>query len=109
LSSSPEHPAVKHTVWYKYFNPSWMLAPYYAGTSDASMISSLPLTGTGLGANPANGFAFAWLDRRFGPNRNGHNIAVLHGELPTTPATYAREARMEGKTQLRYWSTASGR
>jgi hypothetical protein len=81
-----------------------MLAPYYAGTSDASMISSLPLTGTGLGANPANGFAFAWLDRRFGPNRNGHNIAVLHGELPTTPATYAREARMQGKTQLRYWS-----
>ena len=27
LSSSPEHPAVKDTVWYKYFNPSWMLAP----------------------------------------------------------------------------------
>jgi len=67
LSSSPEHPAVKNTVWYKYFNPSWMLAPYYAGTSDASLISSLPLTGSGLGANPANGFAFAWLDRRFGP------------------------------------------
>ena len=104
LSSSSEHPAVKDTVWYKYFNPSWMLAPYYAGTSDASLISSLPLTGTGLGANPANGFAFAWLDRRFGPNHHGHNIAVLHGELPTTPATYAGEARMKGGTQLRYWS-----
>ena len=67
LSSSPEHPAVKHTAWYKYFNPSWMLAPYYAGTSDASMISTLPLVGTGLGANPANGYVFTWLDRRFGP------------------------------------------
>lgn len=104
LSSSPEHPAVKHTVWYKYFNPSWMLAPYYAGTSDASMISSLPVTGTGLGANPANGFALAWLDRRFGPNHNGHNIAVLHGKLPTTPATYAGESKMQRGMQLRYWS-----
>jgi hypothetical protein len=104
LSSSPEHPAVKQTVWFKYFNPSWLLAPYYAGTSDASMISSLPLTGTGLGANPANGFAFAWLDRRFGPNHNAHNIAVLRGKLPTTPATYAGEKIMQGGTQLRYWS-----
>jgi hypothetical protein len=104
LSSSPEHPAVKNTVWYKYFNPSWMLAPYYAGTSDASLISSLPLTGTGLGANPANGFALAWLDRRFGPNQHGHNIVVLHGKLPTTPATYAGEARTQGGTQLRFWS-----
>jgi hypothetical protein len=104
LSSSPEHPAVKDAVWYKYFNPQWMLAPYYAGTSDASMISSLPTTGTGLGANPANGFALTWLDRRFGPNHEGHNIAVLTGKLPTTPATYAGEAKMQGGTQLRFWS-----
>jgi hypothetical protein len=104
LSSSPEHPAVKHAVWYKYFNPSWMLAPYYAGTSNAKLISSLALSGTGLGANPANGFAFAWLDRRFGPNHHGHNIVVLHGKLPTTPATYAGEATMQGGKQLRYWS-----
>src|SRR6202034_100509 len=91
-------------VWYKYFTPSWLLAPYYAGTSDASMISSLPLVGTGLGANPANGYVFTWLDRRFGPNHDGHNIAVLRGELPTTPATYAGEAKMQGGTDLRYWS-----
>jgi hypothetical protein len=103
LSSSPEHPAVAQPVWYKYFNPFWMLAPYYAGTSDASMIGSLSLTGTGLGANPANGYVFTWLDRRFGPNHDGHNVAVLHGELPTTPATYADEAKMQGG-QLRYWS-----
>jgi hypothetical protein len=104
LSSSPEHPAVKQAVWYKYFNPQWMLAPFYAGTSDANLISSLPVTGTGLGANPANGFAMTWLDRRFGPNHHGHNIAVLHGKLPTTPATYAGEAKMQSGTQLRYWS-----
>jgi hypothetical protein len=104
LSSSPEHPAVPDPVWYKYFTPAWLLAPYYAGTADASMISSLPLVGTGLGANPANGYVFTWLDRRFGPNHDGHNIAVLHGELPTTPATYAGEAKMQGRTQLRYWS-----
>ncbi len=104
LSKSPEHPAVKNPVWYKYFGPSWLLAPYYAGTSDASMISTLPLTATGLGANPANGYVFTWLDRSFGPNHHGHNIAVLHGELPTTPATYAGESRMQRNTQLRYWS-----
>lgn len=103
LSSSPEHPAVAKPVWYKYFTPAWLLAPYYAGTSDANMISSLPLIGTGLGANPANGYVFTWLDRRFGPNHGGHNIAVLHGKLPTTPATYAGESKMQGG-QLRYWS-----
>jgi hypothetical protein len=107
LSTSPEHPAVKRAAWYKYFGPSWMLAPYYAGTSDASLISKLPLTATGLGANPANGYVFTWLDRTFGPNRHGHNIAVLHGELPSTPATYAGEARMQGGTQLRYWSVCN--
>jgi hypothetical protein len=104
LSTSREHPAVAKPVWYKFFTPAWMLAPYYAGTSDASKIASLPLVGTGLGANPANGYVFTWLDRRFGPNHNAHNIAVLHGELPTTQATYAGEARMQGGTQLRYWS-----
>jgi hypothetical protein len=108
LSSSPEHPAVAKPVWYKYFGPSWLLAPYYAGTSDANLISSLPLTATGLGANPANGYVFTWLDRRFGPNHSGQNIAVLHGELPTTPATYAGEAKMQGRTQLRYWSLCNG-
>jgi hypothetical protein len=103
LSSSPEHPALKRAVWFKYFTPQWLYAPFYAGTSDASMISQLPLVGTGLGANPANGYVFTWLDRTFGPKANGHNIAVLHGELPTTPATYAGEAKMTGG-QLRYWS-----
>ncbi len=107
LSKSPEHPAVERPVWYKYFGPSWLLAPYYAGTSDASMISTLPLTATGLGANPANGYVFTWLDRSFGPNHDGHNIAVLHGKLPTTPATYAGESRMQGGTQLRYWSVCN--
>jgi hypothetical protein len=104
LSKSPEHPAVPKPVWYKYFNPGWLLAPYYADTSDANLISSLPTTRTGLGANPANGYVFTWLDRTFGPNHHGHNIAVLHGELPTTPPSYAGEAKNAGGTQLRYWS-----
>jgi hypothetical protein len=103
LSASPEHPAVAKPVWYKYFTPEWLLAPFYAGTSDASKIASLPLVGTGLGANPANGYVFTWLNRTFGPKHNGHNIVVLHGKLPTTPATYAGEATM-GSGQLRYWS-----
>src|SRR6202035_5435653 len=104
MSKSPEHPATRSAAWYKYFGPSWLLAPYYAGTSDASMISRLPLTASGLGANPANGYVFTWLDRRFGPNHSADNIAVLHGKLPTTPATYAGEGRTQGSTQLRYWS-----
>jgi hypothetical protein len=107
-SSSPEHPATAPAVWYKYFGPLWLMAPYYAGTSDAGLISSLPLHTTGLGANPANGYVFTWLDRRFGPNRHGHNIAVLRGKLPTTPATYLGESTMQGGTQLRYWSLCNG-
>jgi hypothetical protein len=39
LSTSPEHPAVTPAVWYKYFGPAWLLAPYYADTNDASLIS----------------------------------------------------------------------
>ena len=102
---SPEAPAVDPTAWYKYFSPAWMEAPYLAGTPQASQIAALPTTGTGLGANPANGYVFAWLNRAFGPNHNDHNIAVLHGEFPTTPATYAGEATMPtAATQLRYWS-----
>ncbi len=108
LSTSPQHPAVKPTTWYKYFGPAWLLAPYYAGTSQAGKIATLPLTTTGLGANPANAYVFAWLDRSFGPDRNGHNIAVMHGKLPTTPATYAGESRMQRATQLRYWSACNG-
>jgi hypothetical protein len=104
LSDSPQHPAVEQAAWYKYFGPAWMLAPYYAGTSQEEMISTLPLTSTGLGANPANGYVFSWLDRSFGPNGHGHNIAVLHGKLPTTPATYAGNHRMQRNAQLRYWS-----
>ena len=104
LSKSPEHPAVDPTVWYKYWTPQRLFEPFYAGTSLAGQIPSLPTKGTGLGANPANNYVTAWLDRTFGPNHNGHNIAVLHGKLPSTPATYAGEARMQGGTQLRYWS-----
>ena len=108
LSTSQQHPAVNPVTWYKYFGPAWLLAPYYAGTSQASQIATLPLTATGLGANPANGYVLTWLDRSFGPDRNGHNIAVMHGKLPTTPATYAGEPRMQRGTQLRYWSACTG-
>lgn len=33
---------------------------------------------------------------------------MLHGELPTTPATYGGEPRMQSGTQLRYWSMCNG-
>jgi hypothetical protein len=104
MSSSPTHPAVDPVQWYKYWTPQRLLEPYYAGTTLQSDIATLPTTGTGLGANPANGYVTAWLDRTIGPNPDGHNIAVLHGKLPTTPATYNGEAKMQGGTQLRYWS-----
>jgi hypothetical protein len=104
LSSSPTQPAVDPTVWYKYFAPGRLIESYYVGTPLQSLIPGLPTGGTGLGANPANGYVGAWLDRSFGPNRRGDNIAVLRGKLPTTPATYAGEARMASGTQLRYWS-----
>jgi hypothetical protein len=104
LSSSPTQPAVNPPVWYKYFAPGRLIESYYVGTPLASRIPGLPISGTGLGANPANGYVGAWLDRSFGPNRHGDNIAVLRGELPTTPATYAGESRMAFGTQLRYWS-----
>ncbi|MGZ4325590.1 MAG: hypothetical protein ACXVV5_26455 [Solirubrobacteraceae bacterium] len=104
LSSSPTQPAVNPPRWYKYFTPQRLIQAYYERTPLASLIPGLPTTGTGLGANPANGYVGTWLDRTFGPNRSGDNIAVLRGKLPTTPATYAGERKMASGTQLRYWS-----
>jgi hypothetical protein len=101
---SPQAPAVAKTTWYKYFTPAWLEAPYLAGTPQADKIAALPLVGTGLGANPANGYVFAWLNRSFGPDKKGHNIAVITAKLPTTPATYGGAAKMARSSQLRYWS-----
>ncbi|HZE18043.1 MAG TPA: hypothetical protein VE197_21410 [Mycobacterium sp.] len=98
------NPAVNPPVWYKSIGNDWWLAPYWAGTPLAYKIAALPFgTSFGLAANPASSYAFTWLDRDFGPNRNGRNIAVLRGRLPTTPDTYFRNRTMQGGTQLRYW------
>jgi hypothetical protein len=103
-SNSPTQPAVQPAAWLKYFTPGRLIAPYLVGTPMEGQIAGLPTVGTGLGANPANAYTMAWLDRSFGPNPDGHNIAVMRGTLPTTPATYAGEPKMAGKAQLRYWS-----
>ena len=51
-----------------------------------------------------NAYVSTSIDRRFGPFPDGHNVVVLHGKLPTTPATFRRDPLMQGGTQLRYWS-----
>lgn len=103
LSPKETHPAVDPAVWYRFFGPARLQEPFYAGTAKADLIPSLPIADTVYGVNLANAYVYTWLDRTFGPRDDGHNIAVLKGKMPTTPATYRGESKQPRK-QLRYWS-----
>ena len=45
----------------------------------------------------------AYVNRNLGPAPNRHNVLVLRGKLPTTPATYSGDAKMQSGVQMRYW------
>lgn len=55
-------------------------------------------------ANKDNQYISTYLDRRFGPVADGHNIAVLRGKMPVVPATLQRTPFVPGGTEMRYWS-----
>ena len=100
------HPATDPIRWYRFFNTQRLLEPFYAGTSKANLIASLPSTITGgFYSTPSNAYVYGYADRTIGPNRNGHNILVLHAKMPSHPHTYDRETRNDSAgTQVRFWS-----
>jgi hypothetical protein len=100
------HPAADPVRWYRFFNTQRLLEPFFAGTSQANMISSLPTNITGgFYSTPNNAYMYAYVDRTIGPNRNGHNILVLHAKMPTHPHTYDRATKNDAAgAQVRFWS-----
>lgn len=105
-SAPAPHPATNPVRWYRFFNTRRLLEPFYAGTSRANLIASLPSDVTGgFYSTPDNAYITAYVDRTIGPNRHGHNILVVHAKMPTHPDTYNRE-KINGSAgnQVRFWS-----
>jgi hypothetical protein len=105
-SAPAPHPATDPVRWYRFFNTTRLLEPFLVGTPKAGQISSLPSTVTGgFYSTPNNAYILGYADRTIGPNRNGHNILVLHAKMPTHPDTYDRETKNDSAgTQVRFWS-----
>src|SRR5690606_33894744 len=57
----------------------------------------------GFYSNADNAYVVAAVNRGLGPDPDGHNLLVLEGTAPSTPATGDGEATM-GDGQVRYWS-----
>jgi hypothetical protein len=106
LSPDPTHPAVDPARWYAIFNPLRLAEPFYEGTVAEGLIDLLPTNKTVLAVHPDAdvSIAYSYVDRTLGPDPGGHNVLVLRGKMPTTPRTSQGEPRMQGDTQLRYWS-----
>ena len=107
--SSPEAPALNPGSWYAAFNSCHQTDPYFVAAGYP--LNSPPLTpvcpnarAVTQWANIDNQYISSGIDRRFGPAAGGHNVAVVHGKLPVTPATYRRVPSFEGGTDMRYWS-----
>jgi hypothetical protein len=106
LPALPTHPAVNPILFYRFFNQPRLAEAFYQGTVLQGQIASLPSAiSPGLYPTPANAYVYAYADRTFGPDPDGHNILVLHAKLPTHPRTFDRNPDNDsaGK-QVRYWS-----
>jgi hypothetical protein len=103
------HPAELTPRWERFFNNTYLVAPFYRGTILEPKLAELPtFKKEGFWPTPANAYMTAYADRRIGPNPNGENILVLHGKMPTHPDTYQGSAVSEdGSTQVRYWSISN--
>jgi hypothetical protein len=102
----PFHPGTIPVVWDKYFNTSRVLVPLMRDTIYAPLIPSLPSeTVKGFYANPGNSYVFSYVDRRLGPDPDGHNVLVLKAKMPLTPVTWDGNLFADNAgAQVRYWS-----
>jgi hypothetical protein len=106
LPALPTHPAVDPIRFYRFFSQPRLVEPFLQGTVLEAQIAGLPTAiSPGLYPTPANAYVYAYADRTFGPDPDGHNILVLHAKLPTHPRTFDRNPFNDyaGK-QVRYWS-----
>ncbi|MFI5662631.1 hypothetical protein [Streptomyces sp. NPDC051684] len=88
-------PASQQVRWHASYATQWLRDRTYH-----DRCTPAPPRSVGLYSNLDNAYVSARLSRDLGP------VAVLHGRLPNTPATYDGDRRM-GSGQLRYWSMCS--
>ncbi|RQO56268.1 hypothetical protein DBR47_17140 [Paucibacter sp. KBW04] len=96
--TSAFHPAQKELRWYAFFNPSYAVLPYLAGTRFESIKDLISARRQGgFFSTLDNTYMAAMVDRRFG------DVLVLQGRAPRVPATQSGPDRMP-TGDLRYWS-----
>jgi hypothetical protein len=100
--SGPNAPATNPARWYRVVNSCHYTDVYFqaAGYPLPKCPNNIAVTAY---PNPDNGYIVANVNRNFGPAPDGHNVLVVTGRMPTTPATYSGNPKFAGGTQLRYW------
>jgi len=85
--SSPQAPAVNPGKWYRPINQCHFQDPFFeaAGYPAPACPNTPALT---QWPTKDNAYIASYVDRSFGPAAGGHNVAVVTGKMPTTPATY---------------------
>lgn len=105
LGDPATHPAFDPVEWHAFFNTRHaLLSTFYAHTVQEAALADVDATKVGgFYSNADNAYVVAAVNRLLGPDPDGHNLLVLEGTAPTTPATFAGEPTM-GEGQVRYWS-----
>ena len=105
LGDPATHPAFDPVEWHAFFNPRHaLLSTFYAHTDQEAALDAVDATKVGgFYSNADNAYVVAAVNRGLGPDSDGHNLLVLTGTAPSTPATHGGEATM-ADGDLRYWS-----
>ena len=105
LGDPATHPAFDPVEWRAFFNTRHaLLSTFYAHTTREVTLAGVDATKVGgFYSNADNAYVVAAVNRLLGPDPDGHNLLVLEGTAPTTPATFDGEPTM-GEGQVRYWS-----
>lgn len=105
LGDPATHPAFDPVEWHAFFNARQaLLTTFWTNTAQEPGLAAVDSTRVGgFYSNADNSYVVAAVNRRLGPAPDGHNLLVLTGTAPSTPATAGGEATMAGG-DLRYWS-----
>ena len=100
--SGPQAPATNPGQWYRAVNQCHFTDPFFQAAGYP--VQNCPNT-PALTQYPTkdNAYIAAYIDRSFGPAGDGHNVLVVTGKMPTTPATYSGNPFFTSGAQLRYW------
>jgi hypothetical protein len=104
--AGPQSPAVNPGQWYRPVNQCHFTDPFFQAAG--LPVQNCPNT-PALTQYPTkdNAYISAYVDRSFGPAAGGHNVVVMTGKMPTTPATFSGSPFLTGGTQMRYWGVCT--